>query len=106
MNGNYSNCRENSTFLAGEIFSEKGNIFRGISFFSLFPEFPEISTLTGARLLTVVLPRKNGNWIDTVCVFTVVGSFVLANVLEHNCNPVGENELSFVVVTFVYLLLV
>ena len=30
-------------------------------------------------------------------------SVVLADVLEHNCNPAGENELSFLVGTCVFL---
>ena len=30
-------------------------------------------------------------------------SVVLADVLEHNCNPAGENELPFVVGTCVFL---
>ena len=47
-----------------ENFRKKGNTFRGISFFSLLLEFPEISvpfvhTCTSARLLAVILPRKN-----------------------------------------------
>ena len=32
-------------------------------------------------------------------------SVVLADVLEHNCNPAGENELSFVVATGFFLFL-
>ena len=32
-------------------------------------------------------------------------SVVLADVLEHNCNPAGENELSFVVGTCVFFYL-
>ena len=37
---------------------------------------------------------------------SLCSSVVLAEVLEHYCKPVGENELSFVVVTCVFLLLV
>ena len=35
-----------------------------------------------------------------VCLCSLV---VLADVLEHNCNPAGENELSFLVGTCVFL---
>ena len=35
---------------------------------------------------------------------TLCSSVVLADVLEHNCNTVGENELRFVVGTCVFLL--
>ena len=42
---------------------KKGNTFRGISFFSLLPEFPKISVpfvrSYSTRLFTVILPRKN-----------------------------------------------
>ena len=36
---------------------------------------------------------------------TLCSSVVLADVLEHNCNPAGENEVRFVVGTCVFLLL-
>ena len=46
-----------------ESFRRKGNTFRGISFFSLLPEFPKSSVpfvhSCSARLSTVILPRKN-----------------------------------------------
>ena len=46
-----------------ENFRKKGNTFRGISFFSLLPEFPKISVpfvhSYSARLFTLILPRKN-----------------------------------------------
>ena len=50
-----------------EFFRKKGNTFRGITFFSLFPEFPEISVPfvhnTSARLLTAIFPRRqNSRW--------------------------------------------
>ena len=49
-------------FIPVEFFRKKGNTFRGITFFSLFPEFPEISVPfvnnTSARLLTAIFPRK------------------------------------------------
>ena len=50
-------------FIPVECFRKKGNTFRGISFFSLLPEFPEISVpfvqITSDRLYTVILLRKN-----------------------------------------------
>ena len=49
-------------FILVESFRKKGNTFRGISSFSLWPEFPEISVpfvhSYSARLFTVI-PRKN-----------------------------------------------
>ena len=46
-----------------ESFRRKRNTFRGISFFSLLPEFPKISVpfvhSYSANLFTVILPRKN-----------------------------------------------
>ena len=59
-----------------------------------------------ARLFTVTLPRKDAKDLKesaadfqniyryNVC---LCSSVVLADVLEHNCNPAGENELSSVV---------
>ena len=50
-------------FIPVESFRKKGKTFRGISFFSLLPEFLEISVpfvhTYSAMLLTVILPRKN-----------------------------------------------
>ena len=50
-------------FIPVENIRKKGNTFRGISFFSLLPEFPKISVpfvhSYSARLFTVILPRKN-----------------------------------------------
>ena len=50
-------------FIPVECFRKKGNTFRGIPFFSLLPEFPEISVpfvqITSDRLFTVILRRKN-----------------------------------------------
>ena len=50
-------------FIPVKNFRKKGNPFRGISFFSLLPEFPKISVpfvhSYSARLFTVILPRKN-----------------------------------------------
>ena len=45
LNGIFGNSGTNSngTVHPGGKFSEKGNTFRGISFFPLLPEFPEIS---------------------------------------------------------------
>ena len=65
LNGIFGNFGENSngTVHPGGKFSEKGNTFRGIFFFSLLPEFPKISVpfvhSYSARLFTVILPRKN-----------------------------------------------
>ena len=49
-----------------ECFQKKGITFQGIPFLPILPEFPEISvpfvlelTYMYARLLTVILPRKN-----------------------------------------------
>ena len=92
-------------FIPVEIFQKKGNTFRGISFFPLLPEFPKISLLFvhsySARLFTVILLRKK-IWkmaadFQNVCSYYVClcSSIVLADVLEHNCNPAGENELRF-----------
>ena len=50
-------------FIPVESFRKKGNTFRGISFFSLLPEFPKISVpfvhFYSARPFMVILPRKN-----------------------------------------------
>ena len=50
-------------FIPVESFRKKGNTFRGISFFSVLPEFSKISVpfvhSYSARLFTVILPRKN-----------------------------------------------
>ena len=40
------------------------------------------------------------NVYQNACFFS---SVVLADVLEHNCNPAGEKELSFVVGPFCFL---
>ena len=65
LNGIFGNSGENSngTVHPGGKFSEKGNTFRGISFFSLLLEFPKVSVpfvhSYSARLFMVILPRKN-----------------------------------------------
>ena len=65
MNGIFGNSGANSngTVHPGGKFSEKGNTFRGISFFSLLLEFPKVSVpfvhSYSARLFMVILPRKN-----------------------------------------------
>ena len=50
-------------FIPVENIRKNGNTFRGISFFSLLPEFPKISVpfvhSYSASLFTVILPRKN-----------------------------------------------
>ena len=50
-------------FIPVENFRKKGNTFRGISFFSLQPEFPEISVpfvhTYKCQFLPVILPRKH-----------------------------------------------
>ena len=56
-------------FIPVENYRKKGNNFRGISFFWLLLEFPEISvpfvhTCTSARLLAVILPRKNAKHLN------------------------------------------
>ena len=75
-------------FILVEKFRKKGNTFRGISFFPLLPEFPEISVpfvhTYSAMLLTVILPRKNANYLkgggrfpkrlSLLCVSLLVGS--------------------------------
>ena len=76
-------------FIPVESFRKKGtDTFRGISFFSLLPEFPEISVpflhSYSARLLTVILPRKNSKDLEDgdrfpkrlslQCVFSLIGS--------------------------------
>ena len=65
-----------------------------------------------ARLFTAILPRKNakdlkdgGRFPKCLSLQCVSLSVVLVDVLEHICNPAGENELSFVVGTCVFLLL-
>ena len=71
----------------------------------------DLSSLTSARVLTVVLPRmlkidlKEGGRFTNVYRYNVChcSSVVLADVLEHNCNLAGENQLTFVVVTCVFL---
>ena len=99
-------------FIPMESFRKKGNTFRGISFFPLLPEFPKISVPFGhsysARLFTVILLRKNakdlkdGSDFQNVYRYNVClcSSLVLADVLEHKCNPAGESELRFVVGVF------
>ena len=78
-------------FIPVESFRKKGNTFRGISFFSLLPEFPKISVPLlhsySARLFTVILPRKN------------------SKDLKDGGRSPSENELRFVVGTCVFLLL-
>ena len=72
-----------------------------------------LSSLSSARVLTVVLPRmlkidlEGGGRFTNVYRYNVslCSSVVLADVLEHNCNPAGENQLTFVVVTYVFRLL-
>ena len=72
-----------------------------------------LSSLTTARVLTVVLPRilkidlVDGGRFTNVYRYNVSlsSSVVLADVLEPNCNPAGENQLTFVVVTYVFRLL-
>ena len=65
LNGIFGNSGANSngTVHPGGNVWKKGNTFRGISFFSLLPEFPKISVpfvhSNSARLFTVILPRKN-----------------------------------------------
>ena len=99
-------------FIPVENFRKKGNTFRGISFFPLLPEFPKISVpfahSYSARLFTVILPRKNAKdltdggrfpkRLSLQCVSLLVGSVGK----EHNCSPAGENELSFLVGTFLH----
>ena len=99
-------------FIPVENFRKKGNSFRGISFFPLLPEFPKISVpfvhSYSARLFTVILPRKNAKdltdggrfpkRLSLQCVSLLVGSVGK----EHNCSPAGENELSFLVGTFLH----
>ena len=104
-------------FIPVENFGKKGNTFRGISFFSLLPEFPKISVpfvhSYSARLFTVILPRKNAKDLKDGGRFpkrlslhvSLCSSVVLADVSEHNSNPAGENELRFVVGTFFFVLL-
>ena len=104
-------------FIPVESFRKKGNTFWGISFFSLLPEFPKIVVPFvhpySARLFTVILPRKNAKDLKyggrfpkglsyNVC---LCSSVVLSEVLEQNCNPAGENELIFVVGTWVFFYL-
>ena len=89
--------------------------FEVFPFISLLPEFPKIPVpfvhSYSARLFTVILLRKNAKDLKDggrfqnvyryyVCLCSLV---VLADVLEHNCNPAGENELRFVVGTCVFL---
>ena len=71
-----------------ESFLKNGNTFRGISFFSLLPEFPKISVpfvhSYSARLFAVILPRKNAKDLKDVgrfpkllslqCEYLLVGS--------------------------------
>ena len=75
-------------FIPVESFRKKGKTFRRISFYSLLPEFPEISVpfvhTYSAMLLTVILPRKNANYLkgggrfpkrlSLQCVILLVGS--------------------------------
>ena len=99
-------------FIPVESFRKKGNTFPGISFFSVWPEFPEISVpfvhSYSARLFTVILPRKIWKMaadFQNVYLYNVYlcSSVVLVDVLKQNCNPAGENELCFVVGTCVFL---
>ena len=73
-------------FIPVESFRKKGNTFRGISFFSLLPEFPKISVPFvhpySARLF--ILPQKNAKdlkdgsrfpkGLSLQCVSLLVGS--------------------------------
>ena len=88
-------------FIPVEMFRKEGNTFRGISFFSLLPEFPKISVpfvhSYSARLFTVILPRKNATdlkdggrfpkRLSLQCESLLVG-IVLADVSEHNSNRI------------------
>ena len=90
LNGIFGNSGANSngTVHPGGKFSEKGNTFRGISFFPLLPEFPKISVpfvnSYSARLFTVILLRKNAKdlkdggrfpkCLSLLCVSLLVGS--------------------------------
>ena len=87
ISGN-SGANSNGTVHPSGKFSEKGNTFRGISFFSLLPEFPKSSVpfvhSCSARLSTVILPRKNAKdlkdggrfpkGLSLQCVSLLVGS--------------------------------
>ena len=97
-------------FIPVECFRKKGNTFRGVPFFSLLPEFPEISVPfvhiyqcqaphenTSERMLKMAADFQNV-YRCNVCLFS---SVVLADVLGHNCNPAGEKQLSFAV-SFVF----
>ena len=50
----------------------------------------------------ILPPQKRQIYRYNVC---FCSSVVLADILEHKCNPAGENETSFVVGTCVLLLL-
>ena len=77
-------------FIPVECFRKKGNRRGTRKFFS------HLSRCTLAYKIAVDFQNV---YRCNQCVFSVV------DVLEHNCSPVGEKELSFVVGTCVFLLL-
>ena len=88
---------EMERFILVENFRKKGNTFRGISFFSLLPEFPKILL----KIWKMAADFQNVYRYNV----SLCSSVVLADVWEHNNNPAGENELRLVVGTCVFLLL-
>ena len=117
LNGIFGNSGANSngTVHPGGKFSEKKAIPFEVFLFSRFDRnSPEISVpfahSYSARLFTVILPRKNAKdlkdggrfskRLSLQFVSLLVGS--VADILEENCNPAGENELFFVVCTCVF----
>ena len=102
-------------FILGKIFGKKGNTFWGISFFSLLPEFPEIS-VQFVPTYKCQSPRGNASEkeckdlkdggrfpkrLSLQCVSLLVGS--VGGRFRTQLQPAGENELRFVVGTCVFL---
>ena len=96
-------------FILGKIFGKKVIPFEVFPFSRFYRNSRKflynLSPLTNASLLAVMLPKKNAKISKMAADFQNVyrynvclcSSVVLADVLEHNCKPVGENELRFVV---------
>ena len=98
-------------FIPVECFRKKGNTFRGITFFSLLPEFPEISVpfvhnyqcqaSHGNFSEMTAMPKMAGSSDESLfqtiytCDSCFFSSPLLTNFLQHHCSTPGEKDLSF-----------
>ena len=85
------------------LYREKGNTFRGITFFPIQPEFLKISVFVNNLVPDSEKKCKMANSSDKYLqVQTIYGcdrcfssSPVLSIFLQHRCSTAGENELRF-----------